>query len=85
ERTLNTHLFFGFVGLYCLTILWPALLVLHFLGIEKFELPSSGHVLLLVGTNAFITFMSDFCCCKAMLLTSPLTITVGLALLIPFV
>lgn len=83
ERILNTHLFFGFVGLYCLIMLWPAILVLHFIGAESFELPSSSHVLLLLGVNAFITFISDFCWCKAVLLTSPLTVTVGLSLTIP--
>lgn len=83
ERTLNTHLFFGFVGLYCLVLLWPLLVVLHFTGIETFELPKSSHVLKLLGINAFITFISDFCWCKAVLLTSPLTVTVGLSLTIP--
>lgn len=83
ERILNTHLFFGFVGLYCLLLLWPAILVLHFIGAETFELPSSTHVLLILGINAFITFISDFCWCKAVLLTSPLTVTVGLSLTIP--
>lgn len=83
ERILNTHLFFGFVGLYCLLLLWPAILVLHFIGAETFELPGSTHVLLILAINAFITFISDFCWCKAVLLTSPLTVTVGLSLTIP--
>lgn len=83
ERNLNTHLFFGCVGLYCLIFLWPIILVLHFTGVEQFELPKSGHILLLLGGNALITFVSDFCWCKAVLLTSPLTVTVGLSLTIP--
>lgn len=83
ERVLNTHLFFGFVGLYCLLLLWPAILVLHFIGAETFELPGSTQVLVILGINAFITFISDFCWCKAVLLTSPLTVTVGLSLTIP--
>lgn len=83
ERVLNTHLFFGFVGLYCMFMLWPAILILHFTGFETFELPSSSHVILLLATNAFITLVSDFCWCKAVLLTSPLTVTVGLSLTIP--
>lgn len=83
ERVLNTHLFFGFVGIYCLAFLWPLIIILHFTGLEEFELPSSLHVLALLGANAFITFISDFCWCKAVLLTSPLTVTVGLSLTIP--
>lgn len=83
ERNLNTHLFFGFVGLYCLVFLWPVLVVLHFTDLEHFALPTSSHVFTLLGINAFITFISDFCWCKAVLLTSPLTVTVGLSLTIP--
>lgn len=83
ERTLNTHLFFGFVGLFCFVFLWPIIVILHFTGFETFEIPSSGHVLGLLAANAFITFISDFCWCKAVLLTSPLTVTVGLSLTIP--
>ncbi|OBA22465.1 hypothetical protein METBIDRAFT_39144 [Metschnikowia bicuspidata var. bicuspidata NRRL YB-4993] len=83
ERTFNTHLFFGFVGLYSLVLLWPVLVVLHFTGVEKFGLPDNAHVIKLLCLNAFITFISDFCWCKAVLLTSPLTVTVGLSLTIP--
>ncbi|PSK39928.1 hypothetical protein C7M61_001739 [Candidozyma pseudohaemuli] len=83
ERILNTHLFFGFVGLYCLVFLWPLIIILHFTGLEEFEVPKGLYVLALLGANAFITFISDFCWCKAVLLTSPLTVTVGLSLTIP--
>lgn len=83
ERVLDTHLFFGFVGLYCLVLLWPVIVILHFTSIEVFEIPRGTHVLALLTMNAFITFISDFCWCKAVLLTSPLTVTVGLSLTIP--
>lgn len=83
ERTLDTHLFFGFVGLFCLVLMWPIILVLHFTAVERFELPSTPRVFWLLSANAFITFISDFCWCKAVLLTSPLTVTVGLSLTIP--
>lgn len=83
ERTLDTHLFFGFVGLFCLALMWPIILVLHFTAVERFELPSTSRVCWLLSANAFITFISDFCWCKAVLLTSPLTVTVGLSLTIP--
>lgn len=83
ERQLNTHLFFGFVGVFCLVILWPVIIILHFTGVEPFELPSSGKVWRLVLVNMLITLISDFCWCKAVILTSPLTVTVGLSLTIP--
>ena len=83
ERVLDTHLFFGFVGLSCLLLLWPVIIILHFTGVEVFEIPLGAHVLGLLTMNALITFISDFCWCKAVLLTSPLTVTVGLSLTIP--
>lgn len=83
ERVLDTHLFFGFVGLFCLAFLWPLVIILHVTKVEVFEIPRGTHVLLLLLMNAVITFISDFCWCKAVLLTSPLTVTVGLSLTIP--
>lgn len=83
ERILDTHLFFGFVGLYCILFLWPVIFILHFAKIEVFEIPKGWHILSLLTMNAVITFISDFCWCKAVLLTSPLTVTVGLSLTIP--
>lgn len=83
ERNLNTHLFFGFVGIYCVLGLWPVIIILHLTKVETFELPPSGYIISLLSINAFITFISDFCWCKAVLLTSPLTVTVGLSMTIP--
>lgn len=83
ERNLNTHLFFGFVGLICFLGLWPILIILHFTGVEEFELPPTLLMTELLIINAGITFISDFCWCNAVLLTSPLTVTVGLSMTIP--
>ena len=83
ERTLNTHLFFGFVGVFCLVFLWPILIFLHFTGYETFELPPTSQIQTILLINAVITFVGDFCWCNAVLLTSPLTVTVGLSMTIP--
>lgn len=83
ERQLNAHLFFAFVGLFCLFTLWPVIVILHLTGIETFALPKDSHILSLLLINTFITFISDFCWCKAVILTSPLTVTVGLSMTIP--
>lgn len=83
ERNLDTHLFFAFVGIFCLLLLWPVLLILHLTGLESFALPHTRQVTTVLLINAAITFVSDLCWCKAVLLTSPLTVTVGLSMTIP--
>lgn len=44
EDRVNMPLFFGFVGLFNLVFLWPGFIVLHFTGIETFELPPTGKI-----------------------------------------
>lgn len=84
ESRVNMKIFFGFVGLFTLLFLWPTIFLLHYLGWEEFQLPHGSKVLSVVIINCVITFVSDFCWAKAMLLTSPLTVTVGLSTTIPF-
>jgi solute carrier family 35, member F5 len=38
------QLFFGFVGLFNIVVCWPIGVILHFTGVERFELPSAGRV-----------------------------------------
>ncbi|CCE82333.1 Piso0_002054 [Millerozyma farinosa CBS 7064] len=83
EKELNTHLFFGFVGLFSMVFLWPVIIILHLFEVERFALPKEGETIVLLSVNALITLISDYCWCKAVLLTSPLTVTVGLSLTIP--
>lgn len=83
ESRINMKVFFGFVGIFNLILLWPTLIIFDITNIEKFELPKANSVLLILFINCLITFISDFCWVKAMLLTSPLTVTVGLSATIP--
>nr|AAT92742.1 YML018C [Saccharomyces cerevisiae] len=83
ETRVNMRIFFGFVGLFNLLFLWPSLIVLDFFGWEPFSLPKDPKVVVIIFVNCLITFVSDFCWAKAMLLTSPLTVTVGLSITIP--
>lgn len=83
ETRVNMKIFFGFVGLFNLLFLWPSLIVLDFSGWEPFSLPKDPKVVVIIFVNCLITFVSDFCWAKAMLLTSPLTVTVGLSITIP--
>lgn len=83
ESYINMKIFFGFVGLFTLIFQWPIIILLHFIGWEKFSLPREPKIIFIIIINCIITFISDFCWAKAMLLTSPLTVTLGLTTTIP--
>lgn len=83
ETKVNMPLFFGLVGLSNVLLLWPGFIILHFTGIEPFELPPTSRILNIVLINSASSLVSDFCWAYAMLLTSPLIVTVGLSLTIP--
>lgn len=44
EDRVNMPLFFGLVGLFNLILLWPGFIILHFTGVETFELPTTGKI-----------------------------------------
>ncbi|UPX14941.1 uncharacterized protein EKO05_0005411 [Ascochyta rabiei] len=83
ESRVNMPLFFGLVGLSNVVLLWPGLVVLHLTGIEPFALPPTRKILTIVLVNSASSLVSDFCWAYAMLLTSPLIVSVGLSLTIP--
>lgn len=83
EERINMFYFFGFVGVFNVVLLWPVIILFDKIGIEKFALPPTGHVWMIVLVNASSTVISDFCWALAMLLTSPLVVTVGLSATIP--
>ena len=83
EARVDMPLFFGFVGLFNLVTLLPGFFILHFTGIEVFELPPTRRVTTIVLVNSATSLVSDFCWAYSMLLTSPLIVTVGLSLTIP--
>ncbi|KAJ1862154.1 hypothetical protein LPJ73_000834 [Coemansia sp. RSA 2703] len=84
EARLDTPLFFGAVGLANILLLWPGFLLLHWTGIETFQMPQTGKMWAMILVNALVgTFLSDFLWLKAMLMTSPLIVTLGLSLTIP--
>ncbi|EXJ84490.1 hypothetical protein A1O3_05158 [Capronia epimyces CBS 606.96] len=82
-RSLNMPLFFGLVGTFNLVLLFPMFLVLHYTGLERFELPPSRWIWTILLTNSISSLFSDICWAYAMVLTSPLLVTVGLSLTIP--
>ena len=83
ESRANMPLFFGLVGLCNIVLLWPVFIVLHVSRIETFEMPPTSKILTIVLVNSASSMISDFCWAYAMLLTSPLIVTVGLSLTIP--
>ncbi|KAF9198138.1 hypothetical protein BGZ49_001138 [Haplosporangium sp. Z 27] len=84
ENRVNMSLFFGFVGMFNLMLLWPIFGVLHWTGVEPFELPHDSRIVWMILVNAFIgTFVSDYLWLLSMLLTTPLVVTLGLSLTIP--
>jgi solute carrier family 35 protein F5 len=83
ESRVNMPLFFGLVGMWNTVLLWPGFFILHFTGVEKFSLPPTTKILIIVIVNSASSLVSDFCWAYSMLLTSPLIVTVGLSLTIP--
>lgn len=51
ESRIDMQLFFGFVGLFNVLSCWPLGIVVHFLGVEPFELPSTSRTWIVVGIN----------------------------------
>jgi solute carrier family 35 protein F5 len=56
EGRINMPLFFGMVGLLNLVLLWPGFVILHFVGLESFELPPTGRVLTII----LVCFLPSF-------------------------
>ncbi|KAJ8596987.1 hypothetical protein M405DRAFT_871126 [Rhizopogon salebrosus TDB-379] len=83
ESRIDMQLFFGFVGLFNIFLCWPMGVVLHLVGIERFEIPHTRNAIIIIVLNMFITLSSDFLYVIAMLKTTPLVVTIGLGLTIP--
>ncbi|KAK1754769.1 hypothetical protein QBC47DRAFT_225792 [Echria macrotheca] len=83
EDRVDMPLFFGLVGLLNVALLWPGFFILHWTGIETFELPPTGKIWTIVVVNSIASFLSDMSWAYAMLLTTPLVVTVGISLTIP--
>ncbi|KAI9850069.1 MAG: hypothetical protein M1838_006149 [Thelocarpon superellum] len=83
EARVNMPLFFGLVGLLNVILLWPGFVIVNYFGDESFELPPTGRIWGIILLNSTTSLISDFCWAYAMLLTSPLVVTVGLSLTIP--
>ncbi|KAL1297751.1 hypothetical protein AAFC00_006289 [Neodothiora populina] len=83
ERRISMPLFFGLVGLMNVLMLWPGFFILHWTGVETFELPGDRRVVLIILVNSISSLVSDMAWAYAVLLTSPIVVTVGLSTTIP--
>ena len=54
EDRVNMPLFFGMVGMFNVVFLWPGFLVLHFTGVETFELPPTGKIWTIVLVGSYL-------------------------------
>lgn len=75
---------FGMMGLVCTLALLPLFPLLHYGGIEAFELPPTRSATLSLLVNAATsTVLPDMLLAQAIMMTSPLVATLGLSLMIP--
>lgn len=44
ESRVNMALFFGLVGFFNMVLIWPGFIIMHFTGLETFELPPTDRV-----------------------------------------
>ncbi|KAF4962798.1 hypothetical protein FSARC_9136 [Fusarium sarcochroum] len=83
EDKVDMQLFFGLVGVFNVVLLWPLFFILHWTGLEPFELPPTSALWGIIIFNAISSFISDISWALALLMTTPLVVTVGLSLTIP--
>ena len=83
ETRVSMPVLFGLVGVINVCVLWPGFFVLHWTGIETFELPPSRHVTVIIVLNSLASLVSDLAWAYAVVLTTPIVVTVGLSLTIP--
>ncbi|KAI7864814.1 hypothetical protein BDF14DRAFT_1731481 [Spinellus fusiger] len=84
ESRVKMSLFFGYVGLFNFTIVWPIFFLLHWLNIETFQLPLNARLWAMVLVNAFVgSFLADYLWFLALFMTSPMVVTLGGSLTMP--
>lgn len=83
ESRVDMQMLFGFSGIINALVLWPGVIIRHLAGWESFELPTTGRVWWMLAANYGMNLIADVSWAYAMLLTTPLLVTVGLSLTIP--
>ena len=84
DKTTNERRLFGYVGLITFVIGVPILYVVDLLEIEEFQFPPPNNTILAsIFINGVFSVISDYTSVLAMLLTSPLVVSLTLTSVIP--
>ncbi|CAN3358273.1 hypothetical protein DICA4_D03686 [Diutina catenulata] len=83
DRTCNERQLFGLVGVFTLLAGVPLLILFDVLGVEKLERPPNWQTTVAVVINGVFSVASDYTAVLAMLLTSPLVVSLSLTSAIP--
>lgn len=84
ERATDERKLFGYVGLFSLILGIPIIYISNITGFEPFEFPPPNNtILIMVLTNAFFTYISDYFTILALLLTTPLITSLTLTSAVP--
>ncbi|XP_044577080.1 solute carrier family 35 member F5 [Cotesia glomerata] len=83
EDRMDIPMFFGFVGLFNLTLLWPIFFILHYGHWEEFEWPNSRQWTFMVLNGFMSTLLSEVLWLWSCFLTSSLIGILSGSLLIP--
>ena len=57
ESRIDMQLFFGFVGLIDILFLWPIGFVLHYIGVERFQIPTSKGAVIAILINVSSSYL----------------------------
>lgn len=82
----DMNLVFGLIGLCTLTTMWPTYFLYqkYINPFETLDFPPSSTILMLILFNCSLSFISNYCWAKSViLLSSPLVVTMGLTMTIP--
>lgn len=82
-ETVSMAMMLAFLGAFVFITGWPFLILLHFMGWEKFELPSRNALGLLIANGLIGTVLSDLLWMKSVQFTTPVIATLSLALSVP--
>ncbi|XP_015126740.1 solute carrier family 35 member F5 [Diachasma alloeum] len=83
EDRMDIPMFFGFVGLFNLTLLWPLFFILHYGHWEEFEWPNSHQWTFLIINGLIGTVLSEVLWLWGCFLTSSLLATLAVSLSMP--
>jgi len=83
NQLADTLLFMVGIGMVNLLLFWPFMILLHFTGIESFELPPDWEAALTIATPGFLEMIVTISLLYGITLSSPVFMAMGMVLVIP--